>query len=582
MLYSVRRSRSISPVVLALLLFSCDAFTGPGADVDPPTLSLQSPQPNAVVESDTVVIEGIVEDRRGIARVAYRINAGSEQAVPVDSGSTRAALRFVARGLALGSNEVEVLAYDASGNAGSVKLVLDGRDVTPPVVMIESPAEGITTRSDSLVVRGVVEDDRGVARLAYRINQGPPQEIAADSGRRVAFQFVVRDLRLGKGQLTLIAHDVAQNADTVSRAVTFRDMTPAGPFDPSTVQLREVAGGMERPIHLTAPAGDSRLFVVQQTGLIRVIENGQLLAAPFLDLTSKITSGGEQGLLGLAFHPQYAQNGYFYVNYIDLNGNTQIERYRVSADRNRADPGSAKQILLIDQPSPSHNGGTMLFGPDGMLYIGMGDGAGAGDSRKNAQNPGTLLGAILRIDVDRGDPYAVPSDNPFVGRSDARGEVWAIGLRNPWRFSIDWNDGTLYVADVGEDKWEEVNAVPAPQNGPNFGWPVMEGAHCFAKETCDQTGFTLPLVEYSHAEGCSVTGGVVYRGKRIPALRGHYVYTDFCKGLLRSFRYSNGQAVDQQVWGLPYVGSISAIAEGADGELYIVAPRGKVFVLEPR
>ncbi len=360
---------------------------------------------------------------------------------------------------------------------------------------------------------------------------------------------------------------------------------PGRTVDPpgdTSIRLQEVAGGLANPVHLTAPRSDARLFVVEQAGRIRVVENGALLPTPFLDIADRVSSGGERGLLSVAFHPSYAANGFFYVNYTDRNGDTRIERYRVGADRNRADPASAKLILQVAQPFPNHNGGLVVFGPDGKLYVGMGDGGSGGDPQGHGQNRATLLGDILRIDVDAGDPYAIPADNPYVGQSASRNEIWASGVRNPWRFSFDREAGLLYLADVGQNDLEEINVVPAGSGGLNYGWNVMEGSRCFRPaEGCNRTGLVVPVLEYGHAEGCSVTGGYVYRGSRIPALRGHYFYSDFCRGWIRSFRHGGGQALDRREWAVGDVDSVLSFGEDAAGELYVLSTNGRVYRIDP-
>ena len=358
--------------------------------------------------------------------------------------------------------------------------------------------------------------------------------------------------------------------------------TPQPPTD-QQVRLVEVASGLTSPVHVTAPPGDARLFIVEQPGRIRVVEGGALLPTPFLDITAKVSCCGERGLLSVAFHPSYAQTGELFVNYTDRAGHTRVERYRVSAaDRNRADAASAELVIGVDQPFANHNGGQLAFGPDGMLYIGMGDGGSGGDPQGHGQNPRTLLGDLLRLDVDGARPYAIPAGNPFVGRTDARPEIWATGLRNPWRFSFDRAAGLLYVADVGQNQWEEINVVPVTQAGANYGWNVMEGAHCFSPSSgCSQSGLILPVLEYSHSEGCSVTGGFVYRGQSLPGLRGHYFYGDFCQGWIRSFRYANGQAADRREWALGSVGNILSFGEDAAGELYVASAGGRVYRLAP-
>jgi hypothetical protein len=343
-----------------------------------------------------------------------------------------------------------------------------------------------------------------------------------------------------------------------------------------------VAEGLASPVYVAAPAGDPRLFVVEQPGRIRIVQNGQLLATPFLDIVAQVGSGGERGLLSVAFHPRYAQNGFFYVDYTDRAGNTRIERYRVSADPNRADPASAQLVIAIDQPFANHNGGLVMFGPDGRLYVGMGDGGSGGDPLGHGQNPATLLGDILRLDVDAaGQPYAVPPDNPFVGQAGRRGEIWATGVRNPWRFAFD--AGLLYLADVGQNAWEEVNVVPAGQAGLNYGWNVMEGAHCFSPSTgCSQAGLVIPALEYPHEGGaCSVTGGFVYRGSDMPSLQGRYFYGDYCAGWIRSFRYAGGQATDRRAWEVGDVGNILSFGEDARRELYVASSNGRVYRLAP-
>ena len=273
------------------------------------------------------------------------------------------------------------------------------------------------------------------------------------------------------------------------------------------VRLQPLATGLESPVYVThAGDGSGRLFVVEQAGVIRIIRNGRLLARPFLDVRSRVISGGEMGLLSVAFHPQYASNGRFFVNYTANSDSlrTVIAEYRVSDAPDVA--GRAERVLLeIAQPYRNHNGGLNLFGPDGMLYIGMGDGGSGGDPHNNGQRLDTLLGKLLRLDVNGEAPYGVPRDNPFVGRAGARGEIWAYGLRNPWRFSFDRATGRLFLADVGQNRWEEIDLL---EKGGNYGWRLMEGAHCFNPETgCSTTGLILPIAEYGRELGCSVTGG---------------------------------------------------------------------------
>lgn len=360
---------------------------------------------------------------------------------------------------------------------------------------------------------------------------------------------------------------------------------PVGPPAGTGARLQEVVTGLSVPLYLTAPAGDARLFIVEKTGGIRIVKDGALLPDPFLDLSAQVSSGSEQGLLGLAFDPEYATNGRFVVHYTDLAGNTALSRFQVSADPDRADPASEQLILTAAQPASNHNGGQVAFGPDGFLYLGLGDGGSSGDPEGRGQDLSDLLGSILRVDLRAGDPYTVPADNPFAGNPNARPEVWSYGLRNPWRFSFDRATGDLYIADVGETQVEEID-VSTPADGAgrgvNYGWSIMEGSQCFRGSGCDRTGLTLPVLEYSHQEGCSVTGGYVYRGSSIPELQGHYFYADFCQGWVRSFRYTGGAVTDEASWPtLSPGGPIVSFGEDSAGELYILQAGGGVFRIVP-
>ncbi|MFL5539597.1 MAG: PQQ-dependent sugar dehydrogenase [Longimicrobiaceae bacterium] len=353
------------------------------------------------------------------------------------------------------------------------------------------------------------------------------------------------------------------------------------PAPASGLRLVEVASGLDQPLYVTAPAGDPRIFVVEQTGKIRIISGGAVLPTPFIDLSSKISAGGERGLLSMAFHPNFAQNGWFYVDYTDTHGDTRVERYRVSANANAADPASGQLVLTVAQPYANHNGGLVMFGPDGYLYVALGDGGSGGDPQGNGQNNAALLGKILRIDVNGAAPYAIPPTNPFVGQTGKRPEIWITGVRNPWRLSFDREAGLLYLADVGQNQWEEVNVTPAGTGGLNFGWNLMEATHCYNSGGCSQQGLTLPVLEYSHADGCSITGGYVYRGSQNPSLRGHYFYADYCNGWIRSFRWDGSQAVDRKEWDVGSIGNVTSFGEDAARELYVTSTNGKVYRFAP-
>lgn len=354
-----------------------------------------------------------------------------------------------------------------------------------------------------------------------------------------------------------------------------------------------VASGLSRPVFVTSPPGDTaRLFIVeQQTAKIKILTGGIVLPTPFLNIDDLVINGGnEQGLLGLAFHPSYASNGYFYVNYNDNSGNTVIARFKVSGDPNVADRDSQFILLTILQPYANHNGGMLAFGPnDGYLYIGMGDGGSGGDPQNRAQNDGELLGKMLRIDVDGGPPYGIPPDNPFVGPGLPLDEIWAKGFRNPWRYSFDRLTADLYIADVGQDLYEEIDFQPSSSiGGENYGWRLMEGDHCFNPPTnCDPGGLTYPIYVYSHGGSpfrCSVTGGYVYRGDAIPDLQGTYFFADYCSGQIWSFRYDGlnitgftDRTSELAPGGGMSINSISSFGEDAVGNLYIVDLDGEVY-----
>ncbi len=385
------------------------------------------------------------------------------------------------------------------------------------------------------------------------------------------------------------------------------------------ISLQIVVNGLDSPVHLTH-SGDQtgRLFIVEQAGVIRIYQN-RLLSTPFLDIHGRVRSpanggGGEEGLLGLAFPPGFGvAKDYFYVYYTNLDGNNQVSRFHLSANPDQADPSGEERILLLPHPQYSnHNGGQVAFGPDGYLYIGTGDGGGGGDPYENAQNTASLLGKILRIDVEMGSPaspglsprlylplirqgqgstsgspYRIPSDNPFAGRPGYRGEIWALGLRNPWRFSFDRQSGDLYIADVGQNAWEEVDYQPASSaGGENYGWDISEGTHCYEPPSgCDLSGLTLPIFEYFHQvqngiEDCSITGGFVYRGSDFPTLQGIYFAADFCSGKIWGVRRQG------QVWqsallkDTPYL--ISTFGEDQAGELYLADYNGSIYrVISP-
>ncbi len=382
------------------------------------------------------------------------------------------------------------------------------------------------------------------------------------------------------------------NAIDLSRRLALAAATVIGAATPAAgldAVLVPFASGFSRPVKITH-AGDSRLFIVEKDGPIRIVQsNGTVLGAPFLNLTGQVSTGSEQGVLSLAFHPNYASNGFFYVSYTDTSGDSQIVRYTVSGNPDVANAGSALPILSVAQPFSNHNGGDIHFGPDGYLYIGFGDGGAFCDPGDEAQDGASLLGKMLRIDVDGGAPYAIPPNNPYLGPDGIADEIWSVGLRNPWRFSFDRSNGDMYIGDVGQNRIEEIDwQAAASSGGQNYGWDCREGsdAASLAPSSCGTIAvcmplslFTEPIADYSHASGCSVTGGYVYRGSDHPALVGLYIYADYCEDELRALSSpDNGATWNEQSLGAP-VGSLLPTSFGEDvtGEMYVASDGGTVY-----
>ena len=354
-----------------------------------------------------------------------------------------------------------------------------------------------------------------------------------------------------------------QMASFIGRAFGLQPINP--PPRANNLAVVEVASGFSAPVFVTAPPSDHRLFVVEQEGRIWIVENGRRSATPFLDIRGLVGYGGEQGLLGLAFHPGYSINRRFFINYTDNAGDTRIVEYRASEfDPAVADAATARGLLMIDQPASNHNGGWLGFGPDGILYIAMGDGGGANDQYHNGQNPSSLLGSILRMDVDSAAPGA---------------EIWAKGVRNPWRNA--WDGNNLYIADVGQGQREEVTVLTTGSAGANLGWPVVEGTRCVSGPTCNTSGFTPPIYEYTHSDGCSITGGYVYRGTAMPGLVGTYFFSDYCSGWLRSFRYSGGVTDFREWTALGSVGQVTSFGLDSTGEIHMTVADGRLLKLVP-
>lgn len=388
----------------------------------------------------------------------------------------------------------------------------------------------------------------------------------------------------GTATPTVGAEPTAEPTDEPTAEPTTPPQTPVQSIALEQLPVR----GMEKITALTH-AFDERLFVLEQVGRIRIVENNEVLSQPFLDIRDRVGSAAsEQGLLGLAFHPDYAtpgarHEGHFFVNYTDYSGDTHISRFSVFPDDPyRADPNSEAEYLFVDQPYANHNGGSLAFGPDGYLYAGLGDGGLSNDPLKAGQDLTTLLGKVLRLDVSSVDgAYAIPADNPFVGVEGARAEIWAYGLRNPWRLSFDRATGDLFIADVGESSYEEVNFQPAASpGGENYGWTIMEGSYCRSNGTCDQRGLVLPIFEYDHSQGCSITGGYVYRGRQYPELTGNYFVSDYCSGIIWRLFHDGTRWLSNPLMDSDLI--ISSFGEDVHGEIYALNYwNGGIYRLTP-
>ena len=383
---------------------------------------------------------------------------------------------------------------------------------------------------------------------------------------------------------TTVVESTTSSTSTTTTSTTTTIPTTTVPETTTTTKppliglaIEPVTDAISQPVLLIAPPGSGRRLVVGRGGAVwELAPDGAVAETPWLDLRDRVNPGGiEQGLLGLAFHPEYATNGRVFVYYYHGSATTRLTELEADPSADVVDPASEKILMTFDKPTVRHNGGMLEFGPDGMLYLSLGEG---GAAAVHSQDPGTHLSSILRLDVDTGDPYGIPPDNPFVAGGGAP-EVWAYGLRNPWRFSID--DGYIYIADVGHERYEEINVVPLAEGGHNFGWIRMEASSCF-QSGCDaaEEGLTLPVHEYTHDEGCSVTGGRVYRGPAMPELVGTYFYSDWCGAWLRSFRWNGEAATDHTEW-LTDIGQVNSFGVDAAGELYILTWEGTVGRIVP-
>jgi glucose/arabinose dehydrogenase len=353
------------------------------------------------------------------------------------------------------------------------------------------------------------------------------------------------------------------------------------------LELELLAQGLSTPVMATGIPGDPRIFVVEQPGTIRIVDHTGVREEPFLDVTRFVEDAGlEQGLLSMAFHPAFVDDGRVYLSFTNTSGDSRVLEYRhQGSDPNVLDPASGRLVLAVGQPHEYHNGGTIRFGPDGNLWVGLGDGGGVGDPWGNAQNPRTLLGAMLRLDVDGADgvtSYAIPADNPFMDGEGGAPEVWAYGLRNPWTFTFT-DDDQVVIHEVGHERWEELNVQAIADGGANFGWPVMEADECFEADECDATGMTAPALVVPHERTCALVGGPFYRGSAIPELHGEVFYADFCVGWVRSAHWDGAQFGTPTEWSREFgeVGQITALSEDGDGEILLLTASGELYRIVP-
>jgi glucose/arabinose dehydrogenase len=448
----------------------------------------------------------------------------------------------------------------------------DGGNPTPPPV---------ATGSLAVTVSSVSAGSNGAVRITG------PDNFVRDLTQSTTLTM------LAPGSYTLAAGNITVGGATwtatpASQVITVTANTVANAtvvYGSNAVTLAAVeVATAASPVFLTAPPGDARQFIVERAGRVRIMQNNVLLVRPYLDISARVFTGGEGGMLSLAFDPRYASNGYVYVYYIDNSQNIVIERFTVSPNANLIDPLSGLVIIRIAHPDfQNHFGGQVAFGPDGFLYLGTGDGGGGGDPLRNAQNLNSLLGKLLRLDVGNAtiaQPYAIPPSNPYAGQTGRRGEIWASGLRNPWRFTFD--ETQVFIADVGQDLREEVNIAPAGAAALNYGWNIAEGTACYNATSCNLSGLTAPAFEYLHGpdnvNGCSITGGFVYRGTALPELVGRYFYSDFCSGFLKSVvPGANGSVSDPRDWNITGLGNVVSFGKDGNGELYMLAGSGKIY-----
>jgi glucose/arabinose dehydrogenase len=558
-------------VILALSLAAgCKSSTEPRND--PPTAHITQPTGVlTVAESAAVIFKGNASDPEDGALSGASLAWSSNLNGALGTGDS-----IQITTLSAGNQVVTLTATDSKGITATATVSLTVTPFVPgnqpPQVTISAPAPGaVVTQGAPVTFTGSAIDPEDGALTGAALAWSSSLDGPLGTGTSIT----TSGLSLGQHQITLTATDNGSLSASATLTLTVTVV--------QILSLDTVATGLSKPVFLTYPPGDTqRLFVVEQTGVIRIIKNGILLPAAFLDITDSVTKGDEQGLLGLAFAPNYATSGRFFVSYTAPRGGNAghavIARYQVSANADLADPNSAVVILTQDDPYDNHNGGMIAFGPDTYFYFGLGDGGGGGDPLNSGQNPNDFFASILRLDVS-GNTYTIPPTNPFANSATAAHEVWSYGLRNPWRWSFDRQTGDLYIGDVGQNALEEVDVqAAASPGGENYGWNIMEGFSCYGGGTCNQTGLKLPVLDYTHSDGCAVVGGYVYRGSALPSITGQYFYSDNCTSFIRSFHWTGTGITDEKDWpNLAISGNVSSFGEDAAGELYIVDLGGNIF-----
>lgn len=559
-------------IALSLLLLSVACKSSSEPRNDAPNVEITEPAGVLTVpESTAVIFKGVATDPEDGTLSGASLEWTSSLDGPLGAGDS---IRI--SDLSVGNHVVAFTATDSKGLAASATVPVTVTPFVPgnqpPQVTITSPAPGTSVvQGTEVALTGSAVDPEDGALTGSALAWSSSLDGALGTGSPLP----VANLSVGQHTITLRATD---NGSAFTDASVVLTVTlPA-----QTLGLDTVVMGLNFPVYLTTAPGDaSRLFVLEKAGRIRVIKNGSLLPTPFLDISALTTKGSEQGLLGMAFSPDYATSGRFYVSYTTTGGgaagHSVIARYHVSGDPDIAST-SDTVILTVDQPASNHNGGNIVFGPDGMLYFGLGDGGGSNDPLETGQDRTDLLGSMLRIDVS-GSTYTIPAGNPYAAMPPFRGELWNYGLRNPWRWSFDRQTGDLYIGDVGQNAYEEVDVVAAGAGGgQNFGWDDMEGTHCFEDANCASNPAVRPVLDYGHGQECSVTGGYVYRGSAIPTLQGHYLYADYCAGWVKSFRWIGGAATDLQDRPELSPGTgITSFGEDNAGELYILRDSGIIY-----